>query len=176
MKIHVQLTPGARLSILLVLSFAWISCTGQANHSEPPLPTQPTHSSSSPSAPNQTVIVDGLGRLPQFAHATVAGEMIFVSGTLGTTGPGFDLAPGGTGPQTTQTLRNIETILQAAGAELSDVVKVSVYLTDMSTFKEMNDAYSEFFGAEPPARITIGGAALALGAAVEIECIARVVQ
>lgn len=126
------------------------------------------------STPNRTIIAEGLGRLPQFSHATVAGELIFVSGTLGTMGEAFELAPGGTGPETAQTLRNIETILRAAGAELSDVVKVSVYLSDMSTFPEMNKAYSEFFGEDPPARITVGGAVLALGAAVEIECIARV--
>jgi 2-iminobutanoate/2-iminopropanoate deaminase len=125
------------------------------------------------STPNRPVIAEGLGRLPQFSHATVAGDLIFVSGTLGTLGEAFDLAPGGTGPQTTQTLRNIETVLRAAGAELSDVVKVSVYLADMSTFQEMNEAYSQFFPETPPARITVGGAVLALGAAVEIECIAR---
>ena len=134
---------------------------------------EPSVSKTPFSTSNRAVIVEELGRLPQFSHATVAGEMIFVSGTLGTQGKSFDLAPGGTGPQTTQTLRNIETILRAAGAELSDVVKVSVYLADMSTFREMNEAYSEFFGTEPPARITVGGAVLALGAAVEIECIAR---
>ncbi len=123
--------------------------------------------------PNRAVIADGLGRLPQFSHATVAGELIFVSGTLGTLGKSFDLAPGGTGPQTTQTLRNIETVLHAAGADLGDVVKVSVYLAEMGTFQEMNEAYSEFFSATPPARITVGGVVLALGAAVEIECVAR---
>ena len=139
------------------------------------MPTFPSTSSPTPpAAPNRSIIAEGLGRLPQFSHATVAGELIFVSGTLGTLGEAFDLAPGGTGPETTQTLRNIETILRAAGAELSDVVKVSVYLSDMSTFAEMNKAYSKFFGEDPPARITVGGAVLALGAAVEIECVARV--
>lgn len=125
---------------------------------------------------NRAVIADGLGRLPQFSHATVAGDLIFVSGTLGTLGETFDLALGGTGPQTTQTLRNIETILRAASAELSDIVKVSVYLSDMSTFREMNVAYAAFFPDAPPARITVGGVELALGAAVEIECIARRVR
>jgi 2-iminobutanoate/2-iminopropanoate deaminase len=124
-------------------------------------------------SPNRNIIADGLGRLPQFSHATVAGELIFVSGTLGTLGKSMELAPGGTGPQTAQTLRNIETILRAAGAELCDIVKVSVYLADMSTFQDMNLAYSKFFGEAPPARITVGGAVLALDAAVEIECVAR---
>lgn len=126
-----------------------------------------------PSTPNRTVNAEGLGRLPQFSHAVVAGDLIFVSGTLGTLGKSFELAPGGTGPQTTQTLRNIETALNAAGAELRDVVKVSVYLSDMSTFAAMNAAYSEIFPKDPPARITVGGLVLALGAAVEVECVAR---
>lgn len=126
--------------------------------------------------PNRSIVVDGLGRLPQFSHATVAGELIFVSGSLGTVGEGFELAAGGTGPQTTQTLNNIQSILQAAGAGMRDIVKVSVYLSDMSTFREMNSAYSAFFDDDPPARITVGGAVLALGAAVEIECVARAEQ
>jgi 2-iminobutanoate/2-iminopropanoate deaminase len=123
-------------------------------------------------SPNR-INVEGLGRLPQFSHASTAGGLIFVSGTLGTLQDGFDLAPGGTGPQTEQTLRNIEKILQTAGAELSDAVKLSVYLADLSTFPEMNAAYSKFFDDSPPTRITVGGVDLALRAAVEIECIAQ---
>jgi 2-iminobutanoate/2-iminopropanoate deaminase len=123
--------------------------------------------------PNRFIVAEGVGRLPQFSHATVAGDLIFVSGTLGTLPDSFELAPGGAGPETTRTLENIRTILRAAGADLEDVVKVSVYLSDMSTFAAMNEAYSAFFPETPPARITVGGAVLALGAAVEIECVAR---
>lgn len=122
--------------------------------------------------PNRFIVAEGVGRLPQFSHATVAGDLIFVSGTLGTLPDSFELAPGGAGPETTRTLENIRTILRAAGADLEDVVKVSVYLSDMSTFAAMNEAYSAFFPETPPARITVGGAVLALGAAVEIECVA----
>ena len=122
---------------------------------------------------NPRVIVPGLGRLPQFCHATIAGDLVFVSGTLGTVGDGFDLAAGGAGPETTQTLRNIERILETSGATIDDVVKVSVFMSDMSGFAEMNAAYGEFFGDDPPARITVGCAELALGAVVEIECIAH---
>ncbi len=159
------------LIIMLSVSLAFAGCGDtHSNEMERPVSSTPK----TPRTPNRTIIAEGLGRLPQFAHATVAGELIFVSGTLGTLGEGFELAPGGTGPETTQTLRNIETILRAADAELADIVKVSVYLRDMTSFPDMNKAYSEFFGEEPPARITVGGADLALGAAVEIECIARV--
>jgi len=122
--------------------------------------------------PPPRIVAPGLGRLPVFSHASVAGGLIFVSGTLGTVGDGFELAEGGAGPETTQTLENIRTILEAAGASLRDVVKVSVYVADMADFRAMNEAYAAFFPEEPPARITVGGAQLALGARVEIECVA----
>jgi len=120
----------------------------------------------------QRVNISGLGRLPAFCHATVAGDFIFVSGTLGTLPDSFDLVEGGTGPQTRQTLTNIREILRGVGSGLEDVTKVNVFLTDLNTFQEMNEAYLEVFDGSPPARITVGCAALALGAAVEIDCIA----
>jgi 2-iminobutanoate/2-iminopropanoate deaminase len=116
--------------------------------------------------------VPGVARLPAFCHATVAGQQIFVSGVLGSVPGGLELTEGGTGPQTAQALRNIEQILQACGSRLDQVAKVNVYLTDMATFGEMNEAYLSVFGDDPPARITIGCAALAIGAAVEIDCTA----
>ncbi len=115
---------------------------------------------------------DGLGRLPAFSHASVADNHIHVSGTLGTVEGSFELVEGGMAPQTTQTLRNIEKILAAAGASFEDVVKMNVFITDMAQFPDMNRAYLEFFPGDPPARITVGCAALALGALVEIDCVA----
>jgi 2-iminobutanoate/2-iminopropanoate deaminase len=121
---------------------------------------------------SRKVNVEGVGRVPAFSHATVAGDFVYVSGTLGTKTDSFALVEGGTGAQTRRTLENIRTILAGAGAGLEDVVKVNVFLTDMSTFQAMNEAYLEFFPGDPPARITVGCAGLALGAAVEIDCIA----
>lgn len=118
------------------------------------------------------VNVDGLARLPAFCHAVVAGDFIYVSGTLGMKPNSMDLVEGGTGRETTQTLRNIEVILKDCGASLDDVVKVDVFLEDMGMFSEMNEAYLAVMGSDPPARITVGRAELALGAAVEIDCIA----
>ena len=129
---------------------------------------------SSTSSSIQRIVVDGLGRLPQFCHATIADGWIHVSGTLGTVPGSLDLVEGGTGPETTQTMRNIETILTECGATLDNVVKVSVFLADMDTFPAMNEAYSLVMGTDPPARITVGRAGLALDGAVEIECIAYV--
>lgn len=122
------------------------------------------------------VIVPGLARLPAFCHATIAGDTIYVSGTLGTMPDSMELAPGGVAGQTTQTLRNIETILRACGAELDDLVKVNVFLADIDSFAAMNEAYLAVMGDDPPARITVGKAALALGAAVEIDAIAYLPQ
>ncbi len=124
----------------------------------------------------QKINLPDLGRLPAFCHATVAGDFVYVSGTLGTRGDTFSLVEGGTGPQTAQTLGNIRRILQAAGADLADVVKVNVFLTDLGTFAEMNEAYLKVFGEDPPARITVGCASLALDAAVEIDCVAYKAQ
>lgn len=118
------------------------------------------------------IVAPGLGRLPAFSHATVAADQIFVSGTLGTEEDSFRLVEGGMAAQTTQTLRNIQRILEVADASLEDVVKVNVFITDMSQFAEMNRAYLEFFPSEPPARITVGCRELALGALVEIDCVA----
>ncbi len=120
----------------------------------------------------ERVNVDGLGRLPAFSHASIAGDLIFVSGTLGTKSASFELVEGGMGPETAQTLKNIRVILEGAGASLEDIVKMNVFVTDMSAFPDMNKAYLEFFPGDPPARITVGCAALALDAQVEIDCIA----
>jgi 2-iminobutanoate/2-iminopropanoate deaminase len=119
------------------------------------------------------VNVAGVAGLPAFCSATVAGQQVFVSGTLGTQPGRLELVEGGTGPQTRQALRNMELILRECGCALADVAKVNVYLADMSTFGEMNEAYTSVFGtAEPPARITVGCNGLALGAAVELDCVA----
>ena len=116
---------------------------------------------------------DELPRLEAFSHATRVGDLIFVAGTLGTVGQSFDLASGGIGAETTQALRNIETILEEAGSDLAHVAKCTVYVTDMDGFNDMNAAYVAVFGDSPPARATIESPTLALGAAVEIECIAE---
>jgi 2-iminobutanoate/2-iminopropanoate deaminase len=118
------------------------------------------------------VVVDGMPRLAAFSHAVIAGDFIYVSGCLGTDPDTGELAPGGTGPQTAQTLRNIERILRACDATLDDVVKMGVFLADMGTFGDMNEAYIPIIGENPPARITVGRADLARGAAVEIDAVA----
>lgn len=110
-------------------------------------------------------------RLPAFCHAVEAGDFIFVSGTLGTKDGLLELVEGGIAAETRQLLRNLSTILERCGARLEDIVKVQVYLSDLSSFQEMNSVYVEVMGEEPPARITVGRAELVLGAAVEMDCV-----
>lgn len=123
--------------------------------------------------PSERIVVEGLGRLPQFAHAGLTDAIIFVSGTLGTRGDRLELVGGGVGPETTQALANIGLILAAARATWDDVAKVNVCLADMADAPAMNAAYGAFFTGTPPARMTVGDVALALGARVEIECVAQ---
>jgi 2-iminobutanoate/2-iminopropanoate deaminase len=120
------------------------------------------------------VNVAGVARLPAFCHATIAGGLVYVSGTLGAKAGLLELVGGGIAAETLQTLRNIEAILAGCGCTLADIVKVNVYLTDMTQFGAMNEAYLSVFGTDPPARITTGCTALALGAGVEMDCVAIV--
>ena len=105
------------------------------------------------------------------AVAVAAGELLFVSGQVPLT-PGGELVPGGVAGQTRQCLANIDAILRAAGGDMGDIIKTTVFMTDLTQFPAMNEAYGSRFGSAPPARATIGVAALPAGASVEIEAIA----
>jgi 2-iminobutanoate/2-iminopropanoate deaminase len=107
-----------------------------------------------------------------FSPAVRDGDRVYTSGQVAQDPATGKLIEGGVTAQTEQALRNLETILAAAGKSLADVVKVNVYLTDMKSFAEMNGVYAKHFAAPYPARTTVAVAALPLGAAVEIETIA----
>ncbi len=115
---------------------------------------------------------ENLARLPAFSHAAVAGDFIYVSGTLGTKHDKLEIVEGGVSKETEQILFHISNILRECNAALEDIVKVNVYLTDMNYFHDMNSAYLDVIQFEPPARITVGVKSLALGASVEMDCIA----
>jgi reactive intermediate/imine deaminase len=121
----------------------------------------------------QKLNVETLARLDVFSHAVVAGDFIFVSGTLGMAGTQLEVVPGGVAAETVQVLRNLERILAAAGATLEDVVKMTIYLANDDDFPAMNEAYRDVVGTRsPPARITTGRAGLHFGASIEVDCIA----
>jgi reactive intermediate/imine deaminase len=107
-----------------------------------------------------------------FSSAVRVGDLIFLSGQIGNVPGTRELADTGAGGQTRQTLENIKTVLTAAGSALERVVKCTVFLVDMRDCAAMNLVYAEYFPKDPPARSTVAGTGLALGARVEIECIA----
>ena len=97
-----------------------------------------------------------------------AGDLLACSGQIGIDSDGR-LVPGGVKAQLTQAIANVAAALRQAGAELSDVVKTTVFLTHMSDYADMNEAYSEAFGAHRPARSAVAVSGLPLGAMVEVE-------
>ncbi len=107
-----------------------------------------------------------------FAPAVRTGNLIFLSGAIGNKPGTRDLVSADVGDQTRQALQNLRAVLQAAHADLGDVVKCTVFLADINDYAAMNDVYAAAFGDSPPARSTVAGSGLALGARVEIECIA----
>jgi 2-iminobutanoate/2-iminopropanoate deaminase len=109
-----------------------------------------------------------------YSQAIVAGGFVFASGQAALDPHEGKLIAGDVAEQTTQTLRNLQGVLVAAGSSLERVLKTTVFLADMNDFAAMNEAYGRFFTQDPPARTTIQAARLPLDARVEIELIALV--
>ena len=110
-----------------------------------------------------------------YSQAIVAGGFVFTSGQVG-----FDPATGkvvdGLDAQVTQALANIRAVLAAAGLDVTDIVKVTFFLTDMANFAAVNAIYQRFLGSHRPARTTVGVSALPGGALFEVDAIAVVRQ
>lgn len=107
-----------------------------------------------------------------FSEVVRVGDLLLLSGMIGLRPGTMELVPGGIGPETRQTLENIRTVLEAAGATPRDVVKCTVMLDDIADWPRFNEIYVEFFGDHRPVRSALGADGLALGAAVEVECMA----
>ena len=106
-----------------------------------------------------------------YSQALAAGHLVFVSGQIPMDVQGR-MVEGDIVVQTVQVIQNLKAILAAADLNLQDVVKTTVYLTDMANFMEMNRTYGEFFLEHPPARTTIQAAGLPRGVSVEIDAVA----
>lgn len=115
---------------------------------------------------------DAPGAIGPYSQAIKANGLVFVSGQTGIVPQTKEFAGQTVAEQTAQALKNLQAILQAAGTDLSHVVKTSVFLADMATFGEMNSVYATFFPDAPPARSTIAVRGLPLNALVEIDLIA----
>jgi 2-iminobutanoate/2-iminopropanoate deaminase len=111
-----------------------------------------------------------------YCQAVVAGDWVYCSGQLALDPDEAQMVGGGDiATETEQVLKNLDAVLEKAGASRGDVVKATVYLTDMDEFSKMNQVYAAFFeGLVPPARATVQVAALPKGAKVEIDFTARV--
>ena len=106
-----------------------------------------------------------------YSQAVHFGHLLFVSGTLPVDPRTGQLVGGDIEAQARQVFRNLAAIAEAAGGQLADAVKVTVFLTDLGDFQRLNGVYREWFGEPFPARSTVQVAALPLGAPLEVEAI-----
>jgi len=115
-------------------------------------------------------VTEGLG-LP-FSEAVRVGDLLILSGMVGNRPGTLELVPGGLEAEARQALDNLRSVLAASGASPQDVVKCTVMLDDIGQWGSFNQVYSEFFRGHRPARSAFGADGLALGAALELECMA----
>lgn len=109
-----------------------------------------------------------------FSEAVRVGDTIYLSGQIGNRPGTSQLVPGGIGAETEQALENIKATLERYGSDLEHVAKCTVFLADIADWPAVNVVYKNFFSSEYPARSAVAGSGLAMGARVEIECIAVV--
>ena len=107
-----------------------------------------------------------------YSQAVRAGNLIFASGQIPIDPATSEFVAGGIAEQTEQVLKNLKAVFAAAGADLDQIVKTTVFLVDMNDFAAMNEVYGKYFGQNPPARATVQAARLPRDAKVEIEAIA----
>jgi 2-iminobutanoate/2-iminopropanoate deaminase len=106
-----------------------------------------------------------------YSHAVKAGGVVYLSGQTPLDPETNTLVEGDIGDQARRVLDNLSIVAAAAGAKLQDAVRVAIYVTDISKFKDVNEAYGAYFESDPPARTTIGVASLPLGAEIEMDAI-----
>jgi len=111
-----------------------------------------------------------------YSQAIEEGGLLFCSGQIPVNPETGQLVEGGITEQTERTLQNLSNLLTAGGSSLLHVIKTTVFLADLSHFQEMNEVYAKFFENHRPARSTVQVAALPMGALVEIDAVARVIE
>ncbi len=109
-----------------------------------------------------------------FSDAVRVGNMLYLSGQVGNLPGQMTLVEGGLKAEARQIMKNIQKVLEANGSSLEHAVKLSVFIDDIALWGEFNEVYAEFFPGKKPARAAFGVEGLALGAAVEVECIAYI--
>jgi 2-iminobutanoate/2-iminopropanoate deaminase len=106
-----------------------------------------------------------------YSHAVAAGGLLFCSGQIPLDPVSGELVGEGAAEQARRCLENLRAVCAAAGTTLERAVRMTVYMTDLGRFGEVNEVYAEFFATDPPARVTVGVAALPRGAQVEIDAV-----
>lgn len=123
----------------------------------------------------RTVVVaaDAPAAIGPYSHAVLHGDTLYCSGMIAFASDG-SLVTESVAAETIRCLENLTAICAAAGAELTNALRMTIYTTQLDRFGEINEAYATFFGEEPPARVTIGVAALPKGVSVEIDAVVAV--
>jgi 2-iminobutanoate/2-iminopropanoate deaminase len=106
-----------------------------------------------------------------YSHAVSCGGLLFCSGQIPLDPHSGEIVGQGPAEQARRCLENLSEVCEAAGTSLSRALRLTIYMTDLGAFAQVNDLYGTFFGSDPPARVTVGVAALPKGAQVEVDAI-----
>lgn len=140
--------------VALLAALAMSGCISVVEQSPPPVVTTPS---------GKTVLVPGNAL---FSPAVRGGDTVFLSGVIGRSDSGDAREA------TRQAMNSVKGNIEKAGGTMADLLKCTVFLTDIDHYAAMNEVYAEYFVSEPPARTAIAVSALPFGALVEVECIA----
>jgi 2-iminobutanoate/2-iminopropanoate deaminase len=119
-------------------------------------------------------IVDAAGApaaIGPYSHAVSAGELLFCSGQIPLDPQTGEIVGATPGEQARRCLENLRAVSEAAGTKLERALRMTIYMTELAAFAEVNEVYGSFFAEDPPARVTVGVAQLPRGAQVEIDAI-----
>ena len=154
--------------LLLTLTCCWVSVSGQTESGKSATAkTQKTEITR-----RRAVRLEGSPPNGLFSPAIVSGDLVFTSGQIGVDSKTGQIVEGGIEGQTEQVFRNLAAVLEAAGSSTEHILKATVFLSDMADYNAMNELYRKHFRGDPPARTTVGVAALPRNARIEIEAIA----
>jgi 2-iminobutanoate/2-iminopropanoate deaminase len=127
------------------------------------------------SADRETVHAAGApAAIGPYSHAVRCGGLLFCSGQIPLDPASGELVGGSASAQARRCLENLEAVARAGGTTLGRAVRITIFMVDLGAFAEVNEICSEFFAIDPPARATVGVAALPRGAAVEIDAIVAI--
>jgi 2-iminobutanoate/2-iminopropanoate deaminase len=119
----------------------------------------------------EPITADGLPAAGPYSHAMKTGNLVFLSGQVHMDPDTGELTGDSAGDRARRCLENLAKVAAAAGAGLQDAVRITIYVTDMGEFAAINEAYGAYWESDPPARVTVGVAALPLGASVEMDAV-----